>query len=319
MITVKPYNKELLADWSKVVSEATNSHFFFHREYLEYHSDRFKDASLIFYLKENPIAVLPCSVNDDNIISHGGLTFGGLVFNKQVKSLDVVEIFTLALKHFSDLNFNSFTYKVIPDFYQLSPCTYDQWALTKLGAELSDIKLGFVIDNQYPVKKQSRRIRSYKKGVKNNYCIKESDDYEQYWEQILIKLLKEKYGVQPVHNVKEINYLKNKFPENIKLYIVEKNKQLLAGTVIFETHNAVHTQYIGASEQGKATGAQDLLYHSLITEIYNKKKYFSFGTAEGNDVLGMQNGLVEWKEGFGARGYPHYIYSMDLSKFIDII
>jgi len=33
--------------WNEFVKNAKNSHFFFQREYMEYHSDRFQDFSLI--------------------------------------------------------------------------------------------------------------------------------------------------------------------------------------------------------------------------------------------------------------------------------
>lgn len=45
--------------------------FFFYRDYMVYHSDRFHDFSLIIYNdKENIMALISASIDCDTVISH---------------------------------------------------------------------------------------------------------------------------------------------------------------------------------------------------------------------------------------------------------
>ena len=46
---VKRYNQNLLKDWESLIHKSKNSHFFFSRNYLNYHADRFVDHSIIVY------------------------------------------------------------------------------------------------------------------------------------------------------------------------------------------------------------------------------------------------------------------------------
>ena len=47
------YSKEYKEQWDAFVKKAKNSHFFFQRDYMEYHSDRFVDFSLLVLNEKN--------------------------------------------------------------------------------------------------------------------------------------------------------------------------------------------------------------------------------------------------------------------------
>jgi hypothetical protein len=49
-ITVRRYQKSDFTQWNSFINEAKNSTFLFHRDFMEYHSDRFEDFSLFEYL-----------------------------------------------------------------------------------------------------------------------------------------------------------------------------------------------------------------------------------------------------------------------------
>ena len=46
---------------------------------MEYHSDRFKDYSLLFYRDGQLVGLLPANIRNDTLFSHEGLTFGGVI------------------------------------------------------------------------------------------------------------------------------------------------------------------------------------------------------------------------------------------------
>ena len=72
--------------WNAFIRESKNGTFLFHRGYMEYHADRFTDASLLVLSEKGAvIAVLPANRVDDVVYSHQGLTFGGLIINNQMK------------------------------------------------------------------------------------------------------------------------------------------------------------------------------------------------------------------------------------------
>ena len=65
MIKIEIYTKDVLLDWNSFIDNAKNSHFFFRREYMDYHKNRFRDFSLMIYNdKGNLISILPANLSD---------------------------------------------------------------------------------------------------------------------------------------------------------------------------------------------------------------------------------------------------------------
>ena len=54
--------------------------------------------------------------------------------------------------------------------------------------------------------------------VKDQNQINEENDLTDFWQDVLITRLETKHNVQPIHTISEINYLKSKFPNNIKQF-----------------------------------------------------------------------------------------------------
>ena len=63
MIEVLPYEATLKRRWDEVVRTANNGHFMFCRNFMEYHDDRFEDASLMFCDGQRDLSVLPMCIN----------------------------------------------------------------------------------------------------------------------------------------------------------------------------------------------------------------------------------------------------------------
>ena len=116
-----------------------------------------------------------------------------------------------------------------------------------------------------------------------------------------------------MHSLEEILLLKKKFPKNIHLFTVKNtDKDIVAGCLIFETKTVAHIQYIAASDEGKKKGATDLLVDHIISEAYPDKKYFDYGVSTEDSGLYLNEGLIEQKEGFGARATVYDIYTINL-------
>jgi len=100
--SVKFYQKSDYTNWNVFIGLAKNATFLFHRDFMEYHSDRFQDYSLIILDGEKWVAVLPANVVGNEVFSHQGLTYGGLVYNEKLKLASVIEIFKSILSFLNE-------------------------------------------------------------------------------------------------------------------------------------------------------------------------------------------------------------------------
>ena len=93
MFEIRIYRESLKNEWNEHIARSKNGTFLTDRNYMDYHSDRFKDFSLMFYSKDKLSAVLPGNIKDNVYYSHQGLTYGGLIIDSKCKTADVCRIF----------------------------------------------------------------------------------------------------------------------------------------------------------------------------------------------------------------------------------
>ncbi|MDJ0625429.1 MAG: GNAT family N-acetyltransferase [Candidatus Caenarcaniphilales bacterium] len=306
------YQKENKKDWDNFVDGAKNKHFFFYRNYMEYHSDRFDDHSLLIYNdKGDLISLLPANEKDSILYTHQGLTFGGFIINEKMKTEPMLKIFDELKSHLKKENFSKIIYKCIPHIYHNLPSEEDLYCLFRNDAKLIKRDISTTIDLENKVKFQEQRKRAIKKGIKYGLKVEKPQSFEGYWE-LLSNVLESQHNTTPVHKVEEIASLSKSFPENIHLYVAKKDNQILGGTLIFENGPTVHTQYLANSYEGKEVGALDLTIDYLINNTYKHKKYFDFGISTENNGLCLNLGLISQKEGFGGRGICYDTYEVTL-------
>ena len=80
--------------------------------------------------------------------------------------------------------------------------------------------------------------------------------------------------------------------------------------MLYTTDKVAHAQYIAASTEGKKIGALDFLFDYLIAQ--NQKAYFDFGISTEHSGMYLNQGLVQFKEGFGGVGLTHEFYKIKL-------
>ena len=85
MIEIQRYNADRIAEWNEFVAVSKNGTFLFDRHYMDYHSDRFSDHSLMFYRDDSLYAVLPANEKEHTLYTHQGLTYGGLVMGMEAR------------------------------------------------------------------------------------------------------------------------------------------------------------------------------------------------------------------------------------------
>lgn len=306
------YDKKDKKVWDDFINKSKNGCFLFLRDYMDYHSDRFKDNSfLVFDSKGNIIALLPANKKDDTLVSHGGLTYGSFITSEKMTTTAMVNIFESFIKSLHESGFKKLIYKTIPYIYHNSPANEDRYPLFLHNANLYRRDVLSVVFKDSRIPYQERRYRSIKKAKTNNISVKECRDYEEYW-KILEWNLKTNYNLTPVHTVDEIEMLSSRFPENIRLFCSYVRDKMLGGLVIYESSRVAHNQYSANSGDGKKIGAVDVVFDYLLNNIYKDKQYFDFGISNENEGKYLNTGLIEYKESFGARTVTQDFYEINI-------
>ncbi|MDI3318638.1 GNAT family N-acetyltransferase [Pinibacter soli] len=311
-IKIERYNSSLQSVWDSFVKDAKNGVFLFERNYLEYHADRFTDHSLLFYKEDELVCVLPANEKETTYSSHGGLTFGGFIMSRRASITFVNKAFPVLLDYLKQNSFTTFIYKSIPFVYHQLPAQEDLYTLFLNGANLYRRDASSVIDLSGKISYGKGTKASLSKARKNELVVKESLDFKTFMD-IEEQILRVKYNTRPTHTCEEITLLAERFPNNIKLYLVYKGDNCVGGTILYISDLVVHTQYIGITDEGKEIGALDFLTDALIQIYRPNKKYYSFGISTENDGRYLNEGLVRNKESFGARTVTHDFYRIELS------
>ena len=222
MFEVRRYTAEQASEWNAFVAASKNGTFLFDRRYMDYHSDRFEDCSLMVYRKSELYALLPANREGDLFYSHQGLTYGGLLLTSDGKTAVVRDAFVAVNDFLRQEGFKRVIYKHIPWVYASLPAEEDLFALHQ--------------------------------GVE----IRESQDCSEFW-PLLEANLKARYDARPVHSLAEIVLLKSRFPQQIRLFVACKEGRVIGGTLLYICARTVKTQYISANEEGRRVGALDLI------------------------------------------------------------
>lgn len=312
---IKKYQSEEYSQWNSFVSVAKNATFLFHRDFMDYHRDRFEDCSLMVFENEKLVAILPANRQGKTLFSHQGLSYGGLVYSDNQRLTTVVAIFTVLLKYLEQTGIEKLQLKLLPSFYHQKPAQELDYILFLLHAKLVRRDSSSVIDLSQEVVFSKLRKRGVLKAQKNQLVIKEEDQMDAFWSKVLIPNLKSRHEAQPVHSIDEINLLKGNFPLQIKQFSVYKEDVIVAGTTIFEMDSVAHCQYISKNEGTDNLGSLDFLFHYLITEKYNNKRYFDFGISNEAQGRKLNEGLSNWKESFGASTAVHDFYEVEIANY----
>lgn len=312
MFEIVRYTADQKAIWNQFVSHSKNGTFLFDRNYMDYHSDRFVDNSLMIYRKGKLYSLLPANKAGNVLYSHQGLTYGGMIMNDKVTVAESVDMFRLLNACLKESGFKKVVYKPVPFIYHLHPAQEDLYALFRTAnAKIAGRNISSTIIQTDKIKFIESRKSGIRKASANGISVRPGSDLNAFWE-ILDTNLKNKYGVAPVHTLSEIQLLQSRFPQNIKLYLAYKDDVPLGGTLLYITKQVVHTQYISANAEGKELGVLDLLFDCLINREYTDYPYFDFG--QSTEQMGnlLNESLIFQKEGFGGRGMCYDIYEYEL-------
>jgi len=313
--TVKKYHKTDYKIWNDFINHAKNATFLFHRDFMEYHQDRFEDYSLLVFENQKLVSVLPANRVGDTIYSHQGLTYGGLVHKEETKLAAIIKIFREVLFFLEKSKIDKLHFKTLPSIYHSKPAEEILYCLFLADAKLVRRDTLSVINLSQEKVMSKIRKRGVQKAVSKQLIVKEETDFESFWNEILIPNLHKKHNATPVHSLEEMKNLKNHFPKNIHQFNVYSEGKIVAGTTIFESEKVAHCQYISKNENQENLGSLDFLFHYLIEERFDEKRFFDFGISNENNGQKLNEGLSYWKESFGANIIVHDFYEVETSNY----
>lgn len=307
------YKNAFAKEWDDFVRSSRNGTFLHLRSYMEYHADRFVDHSLVFRDNRHRIvALLPANACGEILYSHQGLTYGGLILSPHTRTAQVQQVFLELRAYMGAHLFSKLIYKCIPPVYHRYPAEEDLFELFRSGGRLLSRTPATVVSLRDPLFFSELRKRGARKARQAGCTVEEASDMNLFW-QVLSTNLKQRFNASPVHSLEEIQLLHSRFPENIRCFQVLHDKQVIAGTLLYDCHRTLHTQYISAGEEGRSLHALDLLFEQLLLQARNDYDWFDFGTSAGIGENALNMGLISQKEGFGGRSIMYDQYELSVN------
>ncbi|HNY32704.1 MAG TPA: GNAT family N-acetyltransferase [Fibrobacteria bacterium] len=309
-----PYDPSLREGWDRLVDTARLSHFQFLRGYMDYHADRFADASYLVRAKGRWVAALPGHLwGSDGWASHRGLSYGGPILSAELGSQDVFQLLSALDRTLLRRGIRRTWWRPIPWIYHREPSEELPYFLFRQGAVLKSRNLSTVIEVAATRDYQRLRRRKVASAVASGFTCRETDDLDGFW-PLVEGRLGSKYHLKPVHTLEEVRLLRGRLPGNIRLFGAYSGHHLVAGCLAYLGHPVFHLQYLHSSDEGRNLGAPDLLVDWMLAGPAKGFRWLHFGHSceDGGKVLNEP--LLFFKEGFGGRAVVLDEWESDTSQ-----
>jgi len=302
---VRPFVAAESRAWDAVVAASEVGTPLASRRFLDYHGDRFCDASLVVEREGRLCAVLPAAWDPceaGHVVSHPGATHGGLVWSPGASAADVAAWLDGASVVWRGLGARRLTYRPPPPHFQRRPEQLDVHALWLRGAKTARMELWNVIPLDEPLRltKGHRwsRARARKAGVRVTHEHGPSA-LADFW-YLLRTCLDERHGVAPVHGLAELLDVAERLDAGARLWTARSPAgDLLAATWVLHHPGAHHSQYIASSERGREQGAVvEVLLAAIEAAGAAGARAWSFGASTERGGRTVHGGLLRFKSAF---------------------
>lgn len=301
------YSKERQEAWEYTVLTSRNGTWMNLQKFLDYHEGKFEDNSLMFYKKDECVAVFPAAKLGNILYSHPGATYGGIIISPEIDLKHIDKIIDLIIEYAKDNNYKKIYIKPPPRIYHIHPSDEVDFLLWKKGFTIKRRDLTTCVTKKSDgLFVKDSCTRAYKKALKY-VTYRKTSKLKDFW-NILEENLRIKHGVKPTHTLEEIKHLREKFP--IYLYGAFLGDKMIAGALLFNMNSVMHCQYIAMDYNYQKYRPLNLLFNSLIFEMrLTNTKYFNFGVSTENFGEEINWGLYRFKESFGGMGILHEWYT----------
>lgn len=313
MWSLRRYTPGLKAEWDAFVEKARNATFLFKRDYMDYHSDRFADRSLMAYRNGRLSAVLPANIKGQTLWSHQGLTYGGWAVREGLDTTDFFLLWREWLALCEKEGVKEVVYKPLPYIYASMPSQEDLYMLflSKAALEQTDISSAISLGNDPGFNTlQKRHLKRAEGLIRSGWLEYPTMEEIEAFHSVVERCLTERHGTAPVHSAAELKLLADRFPHEITFWEARHadSDEIMAAICLYNTRQCAHCQYIATTEEGRALNALAPLVSSVIDFCRSRKRmqgspaYLDFGISNEDGGLKLNAGLNRQKTSYGASG-----------------
>jgi hypothetical protein len=213
--------------------------------------------------------------------------------------------------------------KPVPWVYHSEVTDQLDFALRFSGFEIEYTELATVLElkkgEEHFLKQvmSSTAFRNYQKALKSGLSVIEDADINDYW-AVLENKLELSHNAKPTHTFEEIKYLKELYPDRIKLFAAYKGEILAAGVLVFLLNErAINCFYIAHDDRYQHMRPLNLIFGYMMEwGQKNSFSYLDWGISTEEKGSSVNTGLFNFKEGFGGHGVlrESYLYAVNNSK-----
>jgi len=285
----------------------------FYRDYMDYHSNRFEDFSILIYKNKSLVGLIPANRSKNTIYSHQGLTYGGLLLENNFNAIFSKELMAVVKKFYKDNGIVDFQLKSYPSSYPQFDSTPFFSFFKNSKTNIITTHKSLAIDFSKKVKIHKTKLKHQRKGLEYGLEIRLDNDFKTFWTEVLTPMLEDRFQTKPVHSLEEIEQLHSFFPSKILQYNVYLKDKILGGITIYNKGSVVKSQYSATTLEGQKNYAIDVLFLHLIEHYKNSgAQFFCMGTVTTIDSLGYSPGLLKQKLELGCDIYEQQIINFPL-------
>jgi hypothetical protein len=286
------------------------------RRFISYHGNRFRDRSVMLKNRGRLVGVFPAAedpVKPSAVVSHPGLTFGGLVHDGSIRGASMIHALEQVGDHYRSLGYHHLRYKALPAIYHSVPSEDDKYALFALNARRCQCDLSVALRLARRGRVSHGRASSLRRAELAGVRATTSwAGIARFWEILQMNLAK-RHGAYPVHSLDEISLLHERFPDNIFLITASIDSALVGGTLLFAMDPVLRMQYTATTRQGRAMSATDsMIKHAIELARERDCNFFDFGACTGDEGRDLHQNLCYFKASFGGGGVVYDQYEFDL-------
>mgnify|MGYP005989468907 CR=1 FL=1 len=298
---VVPYQSGFEDAWDACVGASRAPSLLFLRRFMEYHADRFTDASVVVRHGLSIEAVFPAAIDGPGVASHPGLTYGGLVCPATKSARVVLGVASAIADYYRSRDYRYIDWSPIPRHYADPPSDADLYAIFRLGGHLVGRSLTTVWPPSGPDPLPSKKSRNARSAERKGLATSEVADPSRIHGLVSRHLL-EKYERAPTHSVDELQLLKARLDNAVRFVeVTDTGGVAAAGAVVFRSRSVDHIQYFASSAEGRALRAQDLLFSTLLNDARARGAWMDFGVSTEDAGRTLNEGLLHFKEELGGQ------------------
>jgi hypothetical protein len=321
-IEVHPYIEDGHKKWNEFVTRANNGTLFHRLDFLDYHpDDQFNEHHLEFYYKgENLIGVMPLAIEEegDQTVARSpyGGSYGGIVSQYDLPFRYADDMVTALLDYLRDLGVDRVRIRPTPREQQTSPSCYQEYHYYASGLEIADREVTCVADlgrveEEVSELYESRCRRAVQKARRKGVTVNEDVDNIQAFHEMLVDTL-DRHGKRPTHSLDDLERLFDLVPDKLRLSLATLEGDPIAGTLSFHLNDNTNVLFYNChrSTYREYNPLNLLIDTELRWSLENGYRYLDFGT--GVEENEWSEGVVKFKESFGATGHFRTVYERDL-------